>query len=214
MTTNQMNRKHMIEATLNYLDEHAAKWESIAKLAATKTQLSQINEAIDEAAKAQSDANVTPGKTKLSLKKAIATKADILNDIVEVYATFEGDDELARQMGDSKTALFQMTYDALLIKVQHVIEKALKLQDTLIKDYGMTEAQVTDLKNDVDQLLAISGKPRAYQVKSSVATQELESLFSQASDLLSNQLDKLISIFKNRDANFYNGYQKARVVVD
>ncbi len=37
--------------------------------------------------------NVTIRKTKLALKKSIAQKANILNDLVEVFAEFEGKDE-------------------------------------------------------------------------------------------------------------------------
>ena len=67
---------------------------------------------------------------------------------------------------------------------------------------------------DVDQLLALNGKPREYQIKSGVATQSLEDLFSQTNELLTGKLDNLMKIFTNRDANFYAGYQRARMVVD
>lgn len=63
-------------------------------------------------------------------------------------------------------------------------------------------------------MLALNGQPREYRIKSSVATQELETLFDQADDLLNKRLDNLMKIFVNRDPNFYNGYLKARVIVD
>ena len=61
-------------------------------------------------------------------------------------------------------------------------------------------------------LAAIKGKPREYRIKSGVATQEIETLFDQADDLLNNRLDNLMKIFVNRDPNFYNGYEKARMI--
>jgi hypothetical protein len=208
-----MNRKNMIEATLSYLDEHAEKWQGIAKLVTVKTQLSQVNQAIDVAAKNKADASVTIGKTKLALKKTIALKADILNDIVEVYATMQGNDELARQMGDSQTTLWRMKYADLIMRVMQIIEKAEELKDVLIAEYGMTEEQVTDLQNDMNQMLEINGQPRAYLIKHVVATKELEQLFGDGMGLLES-MDKLMSIFKKRDVNFHNGYEKARMIVD
>lgn len=63
-------------------------------------------------------------------------------------------------------------------------------------------------------LPAIIGQPCEYRIKSVVATQKLESLFDQAGDLLNNRLDNLMKIFVTRDPNFYNGYEKARMIVD
>jgi hypothetical protein len=47
-----------------------------------------------------------------------------------------------------------------------------------------------------------------------MATQEYETLFDQADDLLNQRLDNLMKIFVNRDPNFYYGYLKAQVIVD
>ncbi|MGQ1890134.1 hypothetical protein ACT29H_06800 [Thermophagus sp. OGC60D27] len=204
----------MLEAVNNYLDENASKWQNIARLAAAKTELSQLIAAINSAAEAQAEAQVSYGKTKLALKKAIAAKADILNDVIEAYALTEGDDELARQMSDSRSDLYRLPYNDFYIKVRAIIDKATELQEVLVSDFGLSAEQITDVQNDLNQLLEINGLPRAYQIKSSVATSELEQLLSQASDLLYNQIDKLMSIFKHSDPGFYHGYQKARMIVD
>jgi hypothetical protein len=67
----------------------------------------------------------------------------------------------------------------------------------------------------VTDFLPVSiGQPREYRIKSSMATQELETLFDQADDLLNNRLDNLMKIFVNRDPDFHFGYRKARMIVD
>lgn len=214
MNKNQVNKVNMVDSTLNYLDEKVSVWQSIAKIAVAKTELSQVYEFIESSAEMQEATKATIGRTKIALKRSIATKADILNDVVEAFANFEGNDELARKMSDSKSALLKLPYDELILRVKMIIEQALANKGKLVAEYGMTEAQVTDLQNDVNRLLEISDQPRAYQIKRGVATQEIDQLLAKADDLLNNQLDKLISIFKNRDVNFYNGYQKARMIMD
>ncbi|SFE65559.1 hypothetical protein [Thermophagus xiamenensis] len=214
MNTEQTNRLNMLESVNNYLDENAGKWQGISRLVAAKTELSQKIAAINAAAEAQANAQATYGKTKMALKKAIAAKADILNDVIEAYALTEGDDELARQMSDSQWELYRLPYNDFYIKVRSIIDKASELQEVLVSDFGLTTELITDVQNDLNQLLEIDGLPRAYQIKSSVATNEIEQLLSQASDLLYNQIDKLMSIFKHSDPNFYHGYQKARMIVD
>jgi len=214
MNQTQENKKNMIDATVAYMDENAALYQSIAKIGEGKNELDLLKEGIEEAAEEQAGARSTIGKTKLALKKALAIKLDILNDLVEVKALLDGDDELARQMGDSKSALYRLPYDDFIRKGLTIIQKATGQQEALTTGYGLTQEQLTDVQAGMDNLLAINGQPREYSIKSSVATRELETLFDQADDLLNNRLDNLIKIFKNRDANFYNGYLKARMIVD
>ena len=51
-------------------------------------------------------------------------------------------------------------------------------------------------------------------LKSGVATQTLDELFSRSNELLTGRLDNLMKIFVNRDLKFYNEYEEARVIVD
>ncbi len=209
-----MNRKHMIEATLAYLDTYASTWQSIAKIGEFKNALSAVNDEIDTAAGVQDQAAMSLGKVKLALKKSICTKADIINDIVEVFAQINGDDALAQKMSDSKSDLFKLKNEAMLIRVQMIITRCQENLDELVESYGLTDAQLLDLQSDVDRYLELDGKPRAYQIQRGVATRSIEELFSQANDILVNKLDNLLKIFKRRDPGFYDGYQRARMVVD
>lgn len=214
MDQSKMNRKHMIEATVTYLDTNTATWQSVAKIGEVKNTLGRINVAMDDAAKQQADSQVTIGKAKLILKRTICEKADILNDVVEVCAVMTNKTLLAEKMADSASDLFKMKNDDMLRRVKLIVDSATELQETLAADYGTNAEQVSDLKADYDQFLALNGQPREYQIKSSMATQNLEDLFTEANNLLTNQLDNLIKIFKRRDANFYYGYLKARMVVN
>lgn len=214
MNTYQMNRKHMVEATLSFLDNNAATWQSIAKIGDIKNQLNDLNQAIDAAAVNQQEAQVSVGKIKTELKRTISEKADILNDLVEVFAQMTGDEVLAQTMDDSATSLFRMKNDVMTRKVKQIIDAATQNQETLTTDYGMTAEQITDLQTDYDHFQELNGQPREYQIKSSVATKSIDDLMEEAVGLLNDQLDKLMKLFKNRDANFYNGYLKARMIVD
>ena len=55
-----------------------------------------------------------------------------------------------------------------------------------------------------------NGEPRTYQIASVQATQSLAGLFSEANEILTTKLDKVMKIFKRRDPEFYNGYLAAR----
>ncbi len=209
-----MNRKHMIDATLSFLDEKSPLWSSIAKIGEVKNKLAEVSAGIDVAAKDQFDADVNAGKVKAALKRTICEKADIMNDLVEVYANATGDLALAELMSDSASDLYKMKNDDMLLKVRQIIASATEHELELTTSYGFTNEQLVDLQSDVDQFLEMNGLPREYQIKSGVATLTLEQLFTAATALMDNELDNLMKIFKRRDPSFYLGYQKARMVVD
>lgn len=214
MNQNQFNRKHMLDATLTYLDSTSGIWQSVAKIGEVKNKLDTVSLAIDTAANLQDESQVAVGKIKLTLKHTMCQKADIINDSVEVFAIMNGNEKLAEKMADSASSLFRMKNDNMLRRVKLIVSKALKYKDELIAGYGLTEEQVIDLQADIDRYLELNGQPREYQIKSGIATQNLEELFSQANKLLTMQLDKLIKVFKRRDPSFYSGYEKARIIVD
>lgn len=214
MNQSQMNRKHMVDATLSFLDNNAATWQSVAKIGEVKNKLNDVSQSIDAAAEVQQKAQINIGKIKLELKRTISEKADILNDIVEVYALMNGDETLAQTMADSASDLFKMKYDDMLRRVKLIIDSATENQEALVAEYGLTAEQITGLQADYDRFLELNGQPREYQIKSGVATLTLDELFTEASNLLDNQLNNLMKIFKRRDSSFYNGYLKARMVVD
>lgn len=214
MNQRQMNSKHMLDVSLSYLNSNSAIWQSIAKIGEVKNQLDAISLAVDNAAEEQEQSQVTIGKIKLALKHTICEKADILNDVVEVFALMNGKPKLADKMSDNASDLLKMKNEDMLRRVKQIINAASENQEALTADYGLTAEQITDLQADCNHFLELNGQPREYQIKSSMATKSLEDLISEANNLLSNQLDNLMKIFKRRNPSFYNGYLKARMVVD
>ncbi len=204
----------MVDATLSFLDQHATVWQSIARIGEVKNQLNEVSQAIDATAVEQQDAQVHPGKFKLELKRTLAEKADIMNDVVEVYAQMTGNQALAQAMSNNASDFYRMRYDDMMRKVKQIIDAATENKEALTADYGLTEEQIAGIQADYDRMLELNGQPREYQIKSAVATLGLEELFTRAAELLENQLDNLMKLFKRRDANFYNGYLKARMIVD
>jgi hypothetical protein len=204
----------MVEATLSFLNGNTANWQRVAKMNEAVTKLGGINLAIDAAATRQMQAQVNAGEIKSELKYTICQKADILNDVVEVYAQMTGDEMLAQTMAGSANDLLKLKNDDMLRRVKQIIDAAVEKQEDLIADYGLSADQITELQADYDRFLELNGLPREYTIQSAVATLTLEELFTEVADLLTNQLDNLMKIFKRSDPTFYNGYLQARIVVN
>jgi len=213
MNKNQINQKEMYDTVLTYLDSKSVLWSSIAKVGELKNAFSGVVVQLNDAQYAQLEAQVYLGKNKMQLKSTVAQKADILNDSIEAFALITGNAALAAQMAATFTELNRMRNADFIPAVKLIIAAAEENLAVLTADYGVTAEQLADLKADLDGFLELNGQPRAYRVASVQATKDLELLFGEAKAAL-EQLDKVLTIFKRRDLNFYNGYQAARVLVD
>ncbi len=117
-------------------------------------------------------------------------------------------------MTGSASDLINLKNEEFVTRIQEIINEADNHKKELITEYGLTNSFLESIKANLDYFLELQGKPAAYRVMYSQATKSLESLFTDANNLLSGKLDKLIKIFKRTDPNFYNGYMAARVVVN
>ena len=214
MKQTQINHKEMHETVISYLDDNTEKWSAIPKVAEFKNAFSTVAAQIDEVQEAQQAAQVFLGKNKKQIKKDVAFKGDVLNDGIEAFALVTGDNKLRNKMEASFSDLYRLRNADFIPAIKEIIAAYEANSETLQNEYGVTVEQVDDLKASFDDFLAINGQPRAYKIASVQATKSLDQLFDDASDILENKLDKVMSIFKRRDVGFYNGYLAARVIVD
>ena len=208
-----MNRAEMLATTRAYLDANTSVWSSIPVINTIKTQLDDVLQSISEHQEAKEASQVFLGSNKTALKKAVAEKADILNDVLATYAAIEGNATLEQKADRSYSELYRLPNQEFVVVIKETI-KLLEEHIEAMADYGMSPDQITDLKNAYDNYLAISGQPRLYKVATSQAVRALEDLFTQANELLTSRLDRVMKRYKSADPNFYRGYLAARVIVD
>ena len=214
MRKDQINRKEMFDSVNLFLDSNATKWSSVPKITETKTKLSALIFQVEAAAQKQDESRIYLGSAKQQLKKTLADKSDILNDSLEVMALLNGNTELALRMSDNFSTLYALKNTDFIARVREIIQAATDHSEELTTGYGVTSEQLDDLKADADQFAEMNGLPRAYRISSVQATKQLETLFTEINELLTNGLDKLMTIFRRSDPQFYNGYLAAREVVN
>ena len=212
MTQEQINRLEMYQTTNDYLDAQNAVWSAIPIVGNYKNKFFDIIASIKTASAEQADAQIFIGKSLTALKKTIAIKMDMLDDIMEAYAIDTDNPELAQQSANSTTDYFSLPNEDFEIKVKQVIT-LLEANLASMADYGLTAAQIEDVKLNFDQFLTSRGKPRNYQVASRVATQDLDALFKEG-NTTADKLDRVLKPFKRASASFYNGYEAARKIVN
>ena len=211
MTQREINRLEMFQAVNTYLNTHSSIWNTIVVAGRYKNQLSATIDALKTSASQQLQAQVFIGHSTKALKQSIAEKMDILDDTLEGFAEDTDNATLLAQAENSRKDYIRLPYEDFETKVRDII-RLVEANEEALADYGVTEAQIEEVKMDFDQFLEQRGKPRQYQIRSSVATGEIASLIKAGSTAL-EKMDRVLKRFKHANVDFYNGYTSARKII-
>ncbi len=212
MDQRQINRLEMYQAVQNYLDNYTDVWNGVPVLVTFKNQFDEQLIKIRENQDSQEAAKTYLGMNKVTQKRFVSEKADILNDALEAYAAVEEKVELEQKAAKSFSDLYRLRNQDFIVIINETI---LLLEEHLnsLQDYGVSAEQITDLKNSFDRFLVLNGQPRQYRIAEKQATKSIADLFEQTSTLLTTKVDKVMKRFKRTNTSFYSGYQAARIIV-
>ena len=66
----------------------------------------------------------------------------------------------------------------------------------------------------MEEYKQLIGKPRSILNTKYVALDTIDQLFDEGNALLKDKMDNMMLIFRERNPEFYNGYKRARTIVD
>ncbi len=78
----------------------------------------------------------------------------------------------------------------------------------------VTQANIDELDEALQTYQAAKARPRTAVVERMVQTETLPTLVRETNNILRDQIDKLVNLFRRTNPEFVAGYRSARVVVD
>jgi len=120
---------------------------------------------------------------------------------------------MIKKVSASRTDIYRMSDEELGPFVKLLMDTATTLM-TALADYGIAQEVIAELQTSLDEYSALIGKPRIVLNSKYVALDAIDELVDEGNKLLKNQLDKIMLMFRESDPDFYNGYKRARVIVD
>lgn len=191
---------------------HRAIWSPVKGFADAVSDLEEVVARIDVLLKVQE------GKDGAAAEKAQALQllGDAAYEIAAATrscAVTSGNTFLAGQVDFTRSQVTDGRDATVAARCEGILDTANGVSDSL-KDYGITTAKLTKLRQRIDAFNAVQTKPRQVTSSSSAATRELPGLFQQAIAVLEDRLDGLVVQFKESQPSFYNEYQSARVIVN
>lgn len=213
MTDKQENKRSMYIAVQNVCNTNDTLWSGLPSFGTAFTEFETVLAAIT--AQSQIQEGKTTGITQNKQKE----EDEMIQITVEIaaavyaYASKIGDNELRDKVNYSPSSLRESRDTVLKDICQGIHDEANNVIAELA-DYGKTPEDIIQLQKEIDDFAAIIAKPRTAIGTRATATTQLVQLFSQADDLLKNQMDRLIVTYQNTQATFYNKYQNSRTIVD
>jgi hypothetical protein len=148
-------------------------------------------------------------QARADLEESLLAIADQLS----AFAAKQGDHDLGAKVEMTKSSLDKLTDNGLDQATQRVI--ALAQADTAaLKDYGVTAADVTALEQARSAYASIKTSTREAAVGRKAQTESLPQLIANVRSIFRNEIDKMVTMKKRNNPDFYAGYFAARIIVN
>ncbi|MDR2563081.1 MAG: hypothetical protein LBC98_03980 [Prevotellaceae bacterium] len=144
---------------------------------------------------------------------AMASVALKLGNALYVYAFDVKNGDLLTLTSISKSGFYNGHVNEALVLARNISSAA---QEHLpeLGEYGVDQAIITKLNETIAALENVYNNPRVAIEEHKVYTGNIKQLFARVDSVLHDRMDKLVTLFKESDPNFYALYKNARNIID
>lgn len=213
MDARNTNRYTMLLAVQQYLDNNPTPWSSLPIATMLKNEFDALLTETQINLQATNDPSGGLTVNKNTLRNQIAIKAARFAGALKAYANINDNADLAAKADLNKSEVTRTRDADLPPKLQKLLA-LLEAEKANLVDFGVVDAQLTELATSVDDFRQLIGQPRLRQSEARVANRNAEEALNEAIALLNKKLDNVMLMFEGSEASFFQGYEAARVIVD
>ena len=212
MNKKQRNYFRMFIGTQEFLDNETTTWTSIKRIVFYKNDLDEIIARIITKSE-DAGSMIGIGNRKETLKSIIAVKGSSLSGAMQAFAYDNGDTDLAEKVKATKSDIHKMKEEDLGDYI-HMLAETTNDNLKVLADFGVSKETLTEIKTTMEEYKALIGKPRSILNSKYVALDAVDQLFDEGNALLKDKMDNMMLMFRESNSGFYNGYERARTIVD
>jgi hypothetical protein len=212
MNKEQSKQFGMIISTQNFLDMNTQTWNTIPRMVTYKNQFDELIMRIGDKAK-ETMQTVSVTERKKALQESLSVKAAALSGAMQILAQENNNPDLLNKVKLNRSDVLLMKEANVAPAISTLMVEAAATQEQLA-EFGISEAFLTEVATTLDEFNTLMGKPRIMLNKTYQSISDLDKLIDEAKRLLNNKLDKLMLIYKETNPSFFEGYHRARTIVD
>lgn len=203
----------MAYAVVQVLDENTALWNSVPAIVQAHTEF-KANIAATEGALSKQVVDIKGhAKDKAAAEDKMIAKTLSLAGGVMAMATVNGDNGLAEAMNLSPSELRRYR-DSVVAQRCMGVHDAATMNKAALVDYGIIDADITELKALIDRYVSLIAQPRNKITARKGATAEIGALIKDTMKLLNTRMDRLMQQFAFSQKEFHKHYFDARIIID
>lgn len=203
----------MAYAAVQVLDQNTVIWNGVPAMVQAHTEFKANITAIELAVSKQVADITGHAKDKASAEDNMIAKTLSVAGSVMALATVNGDNGLAEAMNITPSELRRYR-DSVVAQRCMGVHDAATLNAAALVDYGVSAADIIDLKARIDKYVSLIAQPRNMITARKGATAEIGALVRDTMKLLNNRIDRLMQQFSFSHKEFHAQYFDARIIID
>ncbi len=212
MNTKQTNRVSMYKTTATYMESHNTVWNVMAPMTAAMQSFTDKTAAIDAAAQ-QQETPSGAADSKAAARDALEDVTFLACEALGVIGHTSNDHDLVALTSLSPSELDELSAEELVNRATTVLGEA-NARKTELAALRVTQANLDEFTQALERFRSAKEQPRTATAERMAQTESLANLIRDANNILRNQIDRLVNLFRRSNPDFVSGYQAARVIVD
>jgi len=203
----------MFESVQLVLANHSQLFSQLTDLVACQQRLNEGIQEIAQYRQVQETDNSGLTETKVDLRANLITKVLQLSAALKSYAISANNKELKTKADYSKSNLMQAA-DPVLYDIGILLVNLATPRQPELDKYFITEEKLAEVNALLVEFLAAIPQKRVANSVSKVSTLNIGEIFNSVTKMLKEQMDVLMLLFAENEADFYNAYKNARLILD
>ena len=213
MQVKQTNRIRMFKAVEAVLDQNNSVWKGMAPFAAAVNEFKQKVGAAEGVALKQETPITGATAERLAARDALEDVLFLTAEALGVLAHRTGDTDLLA-LADVSPSILQHMNDVELTNRATAIQAATVSRATELATLQVTAENLSELSEALADFNVSRSSPRVATANRSAQTSSLPESLNDVNDILRNQLDRMVNLFRRLNPEFVASYRAARVIVD
>lgn len=213
MLRKNANKMNMYALVRNILEENQAIWDGTPVFSQSYQHFVDFNDELllSENQHALSSKEKTETKDRVMLD--LLTKGDVYRSILILFAKATSNNSLLARVKMTSSFFKAGTTREKMVRLNDVKE-ALVAHEVQLADYGIPSVEIAHFVSQFNLLTQLVKNPRKHIAQRTTITARINELVKLMDELLHDELDHLVRLFKESHPKFVSGYFAVRVIVD
>jgi hypothetical protein len=214
MNDKQIAKHNMLQVVVHTLDENESLYAHIPVFVSAVKELKSTVKKIETETLRQSAAD-RKGATdeKQEAEMELVNRTVTVANVLSVLALDTKNSTLSEKVKVTKNMLYRQ-HDNVMLSIARRVRAEVYANAGSLESYGLSKDVLSALETAIARYETLIVAPRIVVTETKQITSNIARLFAETDTLLNDRLDKLMSLFKLSEPNFYAIYFNARNIIN